>query len=578
MSASTNPDNISAQAAFAAPLRTIVATMAIALGLAALLNLFTGKPVTGAASLAASLASFCAWRLAARGQIQLAAAIAFYALAFALTAFLWVGHGTRDYGIAGFPAVLFLGCVFLGARAYWGLALFVLAATTALGVAELTGTLHGQLGPPPELRNLINLWIIIGASAVGGRVLMQALRASFARERSLSGALQRSEDRIQKIFRSSQNAIVVSRFDDGTYLEVNDAFLTMFGYRREVVIGRTSLELGIWGSSRDRERFIEAFQGGKAVRGFDTRQRKQSGEWIEVLLAAELFDMDGVKCLVITATDITAHRAAVRRAEFLLTRDALTGLPNRVLALDRLQRSLDRARQAGAAAAVLHIDLDRFKAINDTVGRVSGDAVLREACSRLESLVEGDNTLARIGGDELLLIADLLAGAADAERLAGKVMAAFEQPFVIDGRALRITCSVGVSIFPDNSEDAETLLLYADTAADVAKSEGRARFHLFTEGMSERVRDRLDMESSLRESIAKQELSLVYQPKFNVRTHGITGVEALARWTHPRLGIVAPTQFISVAEESELICELGQWAVGEACAQIARWRQELLSF
>ncbi|MEO8102804.1 MAG: EAL domain-containing protein [Betaproteobacteria bacterium] len=573
MFVSNTPDLLPPQSAIAAPLRTIVATMAIALAIAGMLNLFTGKSATGAASLAASLASLIAWRLAAQGRIQLSASIAFYSLACALTVFLWVGHGTRDYGVAGFPAVLFLGCVFLATHAYWGLAIGVLAAVTALGMAELAGALPGQLGPPPEPRNLINLWIIIGASAVGGRVLMQAVLTALARERTLSGALQVSEDRMQKVFRSSQNAIVVARYDNGTYLEVNDAFLTMFGYRREEVIGRTSLELGIWESSRERERFVNALQEGKPVRGFETRQRKQSGEWIELLLAAETFEMDGVNCAVITATDITAHRAAVRRAEFLLTRDALTGLPNRVLALDRLQRALDRARQAGEAAAVLHIDLDRFKAINDSVGRASGDAVLREACSRLESLLEGDNTLARVGGDELLLIADSLPGASGAERLAVKVMAAFEQAFIVEGRALRITCSVGVSVFPRDSEDAETLLLYADTAAGVAKSEGRGRYCLFTEVMSERVRDRLYVETSLRESIAKQELILVYQPKFDVRTHSITGVEALARWTHPRLGIVAPIQFIAVAEESDLICDLGQWALGEACAQIARWRQ-----
>ena len=188
MPTSTTHDIHPTQSAVAAPLRTIAATIGFALGAAALLNLLTGKTATGVASLAASLAALYAWRLAARGQVQLAASIAFYALAMALTVFLWVGHGTRDYGIAGFPAVLFLGCVFLGSWAYWGLAIFVLAAVTALGMAELSGTLPGQLGPPPELRNLINLWIIIGASAVGGRVLMQAVRASLARERSLSGA------------------------------------------------------------------------------------------------------------------------------------------------------------------------------------------------------------------------------------------------------------------------------------------------------------------------------------------------------------------------------------------------------
>ena len=385
----------------AAPLRSIVATMAIALGAAALLNLTTGKYATGTASLAASIASLVAWRLAMRGNVQLAASIAFYALALALTAFLWVGHGTRDYGVAGFPAVLFLGCIFLASRAYWGLAACVLAAVTVLGMAELLEILPHYAGPPPELRNLVNLWIIIGASAVGGRVLMQAVRASFERERTLSGALQSSQERLQKIFRSSQNAIVVTRLDDGTYLDVNDAYLTMFGYARESVIGRTSLELGIWEDARERERLLRDVRANKVVRGFETRLRKQTGESIEVLMSGEVHEMGGVECLVISTADITARRSAERRAEFLSTRDALTGLPNRALALDRLQRALDRARQAGDATGILHIDLDRFKAINDAGGRALGDAVLREACSRIETLLHSDDTLARIGGDEI---------------------------------------------------------------------------------------------------------------------------------------------------------------------------------
>ena len=573
-SASTAPDMHDPRSALAAPLRTIVATVAIALGIAAILNLATGKYATGAASLAASVAALLAWRIAARGNIELAASIAFYALAGALTVFLWVGHGTRDYGIAGFPAVLFLGCVFLASGAYWGLAACVLAGVTALGMAELSGVLPSAAGPPPELRNLVNLWIIVGASAVGGRVLMQAVRASFARERSLSGALQSSEERMQKIFRSSQNAIVVSRLDDGSYLEVNDAYLSMFGYTRERVIGHTSLELGVWEDSRERERFVRHVREYKAIRQFETRMRKQSGEFMEVLLSGEVHDMDGVECLVISTADITAHRNAERRAEFLSTRDALTGLPNRALAQDRLQRGIERPRHPGEAMAILHIDLDRFKAINDSGGRVSGDAVLREACSRLESLLHGGDTLARIGGNEFLLIADSLPGAAHAELLAGRVMVAFAQAFTVEGRALRISCSAGVSIFPEDSTDAETLLLYADTAMHVAKSEGRGRFCLFDQVMGEQVHDRLFVETSLRESIAGQELTLVYQPKFDMRTHAITGVEALARWTHPTLGIVAPIQFISVAEESDLICELGHWVLRESCAQIARWRQD----
>ncbi|MBL8524059.1 MAG: EAL domain-containing protein [Betaproteobacteria bacterium] len=558
----------------AAPLRAIAATIVVALLLGAVLNLAGGRPVTGSASLfGAAAAGFAWWWTARGGSLQTSASIAFYSLAFTLTVFMWVGQGTRDYGLAGYPAVLFLGCVFLARYAYWGLAAFVLAAVTVLGVAELTDLRPVVFGPPPELRNLINLWVIIGASAVGGRVLMRAVRSSLLRERSLSGALQSSEDRMQKILRSSQNAIVVSRFSDGTYLEVNDAFLAMFGYGREEVIGRTSVELGVWDDIAERERFISLLRDGQPVREFDTRQRKKSGEVIELLLSAESFDLEGEVRLMITATDITARRTAERRAEFLSTRDALTGLPNRAVAMDRLQQALERARRAGESVAVLHVDLDRFKAVNDSVGRRWGDELLRESRTRLESLMRQGDTLARIGGNEFLIIAHVRQPG-DAEQMAANVVAAFEPPFTVEGRALRITCSVGASVYPDDSSDAESLLLYADTAMYEAKSEGRARHCLYAQVMSERVRDRLLVENSLRESIGRNDLRLVYQPKFDMKTRAITGVEALARWTHPKLGSVPPAQFIAIAEESDLICELGHWVLKESCAQIASWREQ----
>jgi diguanylate cyclase (GGDEF)-like protein/PAS domain S-box-containing protein len=574
-SASSIPESHGMEDSLLAPLRAIGITMAIALGAGAALNLAGGRWVTGSASLFAAVLALLAWRLLKNVRnFQLAASLAFFGLAIALTAFLWAGHGTRDYGLAGYPAVLFLGCVFLKSRAYWGLAACVLAAVTALGVAELTGARPPVIGPPAEFRNLINLWLIIGGSAVGGRVLMSAVLKSFARERSLSGALQSAEDRMQKILRSSRSAIVVSRLSDGTYLEVNEAFLDMFDYRRDEVVGRTSLELGVWEDLLERERFLALMRNGQPVRDFDTRQRKKSGEAIELLLSAEPFDMNGVACLVITATDISARRAAERRAEFLSTRDALTGLPNRVLALDRLQHGLARARHAGEKVAIVHIDLDRFKSINDTIGRRKGDALLRESCSRLESRMRNGDTLARVGGNEFLLIAGGIADAMSVEHLANNVMAAFEQPFTVEDRPLRIACSVGVSVYPDDSDDAETLLLHADTAMHAAKSEGRGRYCLYAHAMNDQVSDRLFVETSLRESIGRPELKLVYQPKFDMKSRAITGVEALARWTHPKLGSVPPTYFIAVAEESDLICELGHWVLKESCAQIARWREQ----
>ncbi|MBL8520946.1 MAG: EAL domain-containing protein [Betaproteobacteria bacterium] len=558
--------------AMAAPLRGIAIAMAVFFALGAVVNLPAGRVLTGGACAAGTLAGLAAWAMVRRGaSLQWSASLSFYAMALVVTALLWAGNGTRDYGLAGYPAVLFLGCVFLATAAYWGLAACVLVAVTLIAVAEING-LKPVPGPPTDFRALFNLWLIMGASAVGGRVLMQAVRSALTREQNLSGALKTSQERLSKLLSTSPNAIVVSRFSDGTYLEVNDAFLAMFGYTREEVVGRTSLQLGVWESAHERERFIAPLRDGEALRDFETRQRRKNGDWIELSLSAEHMDLDGVECLLISATDISARRAAERRAEFLSTRDALTGLPNRVLALDRLQQAMARARLSGGHVAVLHVDLDRFKAINDAVGRAQGDAVLRETCARLEHLLKEGDTLARIGGNEFLVVTPL-AGQAEAKALGEAMLSAIDVPYDAGGRPLRVTTCIGVSLFPEDSPDAETLLLCADTAVHEAKAEGRARVCLYANVMGERVQDRLLVESSLRDSLTGGGLTLAYQPKFDVRSRTITGVEALARWNHAKLGSVPPSVFIAIAEESDLICDLGHWVLKEACAQIAQWRE-----
>lgn len=561
--------------ALRAPLSKVVAVVGVAMSLGVLLNVTQGRWLTGAACAISVLGCLAARAMVARGQsIGSAASVAFYTMALAITAILWARNGTRDYSLAAYPAVLFLGCVFLNARAYWGLAGFVLLALTTVSVGELTGTRAAPPGPPPEWTNLANLWVIIGACAVGGRVLLHAVRSSLARENTLSDALRTAEERMRTVLRSSPNAIVVSRLSDGAYLEVNDAFLTMFGYARDEVVGRTSLQLGVWESVTERERFIGRLTAGQPVRDFETRQRKKGGAWVELLLTAEPFDMGGATCLMITATDIGARRAAERRAEFLSTRDALTGLPNRVLALDRLQLAMERTRGPGEAVAVMHIDLDRFKSINDSAGRSQGDAVLREAAARLMPFATGGDTLARIGGNEFLLLVHVARGAEGAAEIAGRVVAAFERPFQVGDLALKVTASIGVSVYPVDSADAEMLLHHADTAMHEAKSDGRGHYCLYAGAMGERLKDRLFVETSLRESIGTPALTLAYQPKYDINSRAITGVEALARWNHPALGQVPPVRFIGVAEESDLIRELGLWVLRESCAQIAAWRNQ----
>lgn len=565
------------QTLLAIPLRILHVALIVGLAAASALNFAFGFPTTGMATAIGAAVCALAWRIAAAGRIDASAAITFYMIVAILGTLVFLGHGTRDYGLIAMVATVFAASVFLPPRAYWVLAAVIIGGATLLGVAEMAGWFHPRPVPATGAREILNLLIIIGASTLGGRALTIAIRSAFARERALSGALRSSQDRIQKIFRSSQNPIVVSSLANGRYIEGNDAYMTLFGFCREEVVGRTAVELRVWEDAGERDRFVALLRERGAVRDYATRMRKRSGEIIEAVLSAELTAVGDEPCLLVTVTDVTAQRDAERRAEFLASRDSLTGLPNRVAALDRLEHAMQRAVASGRAIAVLHLGIDRFKAINESLGYSSGDALIRQVAARLKATMSPGDTLARIAADEFLVVAESPAGPDEAGALAQRLIDELRQPLPVAGREIRVTLSAGVAVGPDYAIDAERLLRRADSAMHIAKSEGRGQFRLYDKAMDARVRDRVFLESSLRESLSRGGLRLAYQPKFALGSRQVTGLEALARWRHAELGEIAPSVFIPVAEESELIHDLGAWVLAEACGQLARWRAQGLA-
>jgi diguanylate cyclase (GGDEF)-like protein/PAS domain S-box-containing protein len=533
---------------------------------------------TGVVTGVAAAMMVVAARVASAGRINQSAILTFYTLAAILAGLVLAGYGTRDYAMIAATSVVFAASVFLRPLAYWILAACLVLGVAALGIAEVTGAFNPPTAPATGTREVLNLLILVGATAIGGRGLMFAIRSAFAREKALSGELEISRERIQKLFRSSQNAIVVSRLEDGLYFEVNDAYLALFGYSREDVIGRTAVELRVWEDPQERDRFVQAIGGRGALRDYESRMRKRSGEIIEVQFSAEVMEYGGESCLLVSVADVSRQREAERRARHLATRDALTGLPNRVAALDRLQHGMERATAAGTSLAVVQLDIDRFKSVNEAMGYAAGDTLIRHVTARLEAAMAPGDTLARVSGDEFLVIAESLVSPAEAPAVAGRLVAELGRPFLVDGRELRITASAGVSVGPDYAVDAERLLRRADMAMHAAKDTGvRGEYRLYDPAMGERIRDRLFVETSLREAIANGELHLAYQPKFALDSGEMKGLEALARWRHPKLGEVSPSVFIPIAEESDAIHELGAWVLGEACGQIARWEKAGLS-
>ena len=270
--------------------------------------------------------------------------------------------------------------------------------------------------------------------------------------------------------------------------------------------------------------------------------------------------------------EINERLHAEERARHLSLHDALTGLPNRRLLQDRLAQSLAQARREGWSVAVFFIDLDRFKTVNDSLGHAAGDEVLREMARRLKVALRDTDTVSRIGGDEFVVVLPHVQTDTDVPPVAAKLMTELSEPMTISGRELRVTPSIGISVFPEDGDDGQKLLSHADAAMYHAKEVGRRNVQFYAATMSELVQTRLRLESDLHRAIERDELVLHLQPRIDLMRREICGSEALLRWQHPQDGLLMPASFIPIAEESGQIVALGEWAMNTACAQMAAWR------
>ena len=385
--------------------------------------------------------------------------------------------------------------------------------------------------------------------------------------------LRRSEERFEKIFQASPDAIVISRLSDGRYFEVNQRWLDLFGFRRDEAIGRTAYDLGVWADPAERPLFVQQVAERGALRGFEARFRKKSGAIIDAVLSAEVIDIDGEPHIIVPVMDITDRKRAEEQIQQLATRDALTGLPNRLLLNDRLELGISQAQRRHGSVALLFIDLDRFKYINDSLGHALGDAFLKSVAERLAGIMRQGDTLARIGGDEFVVLLENIPEMEDAAgQVARKILASFSEPFFVEGHTLSCSCSIGISVFPLDASTPQMLIRNADTAMYHVKEAGRGSYRYFSAEMNTRMQERLQLEIGLRKAIYASELELAYQPKVAVAGGGVVGLEALLRWRHPDWGVVPPGRFIAVAEDTGLIVEIGRWVLQEVCRQLHEWR------
>ena len=355
---------------------------------------------------------------------------------------------------------------------------------------------------------------------------------------------------------------------------VNPAFEAITGYRREEIIGKTPDLLR--SEEHDEALFREMWETinrGEMFRCELINKRKDGSTFHEEKTITPLKDAHGnITHFIATGVDISERIRAQEKLEYIAHHDSVTGLPNRVLLLDRVQQALVRAARENEQVAVLFLDLDGFKAINDTVGHHFGDRFLGEVAARLQSKIREQDTVARLGGDEFAIVLEGVTSMTDVSNVSRKIISSLAKPFLLDGREMYVTGSIGVSRFPADGEDVNTLLRKADSAMYRAKQVGKNTYRFYSEVEGEEDTARVELEQELRRAVERQEFVVYYQPQVSIDTSEVVGVEALLRWEHPVHGIVEPNRFIPLLEETGLIIDVGDWVIREVCRHAKGWK------
>ncbi len=405
------------------------------------------------------------------------------------------------------------------------------------------------------------------------RILMQRYQREIDHQREELAASSRELQLAGQVFESAGEGAMISD-SNNRIMAVNPAFCRITGYSADEVVGHTPALLASGRHSRDFFRQMwkklheeQRWQG-------EVWNRRRNGEvypqWLSITLVAD--EQGQPRNYVAMLNDISERKAAEDQVRYLSDFDALTDLPNRRLLRERTRQAINRAQRRNERVALVIIDLDRFKNVNDTLGHSAGDALLQMIAQRLSHEMRGGATLSRIGGDEFVALLPGAQSQDDLMALVAHCLAQVARPLNIDGHELVITASAGVAVYPNDGDSFEILLKNADTALYYAKGQGRNNFQCFTSSMNEKVSERLLLENGLRDALKRQEFELYYQPQYDFSRNRLSGCEALIRWNSPN-GLVMPDRFIPLAEETGLIIPIGAWVLEEACCQGEIWNR-----